>query len=211
MEQNKIIKNPLAPIGYTQPSDTVPEWKSISKFIDGKLNTSEFVYKLNLSPIDERLNNQGKQLLDISNPTKKYSTYPVDTVIKPEWLNWYGINWTDITRFYKDNFTGRIHDDGNCNKWGINWVVSGYATVSFWNLSKIDNVITVNDELNCSINVYRTSHPPCKHYVMPPGAYLFNAGFPHLPAGFNKRLVFSLRARNMPWEKVVQHFSEFII
>ena len=113
--------------------------------------------------------------------------------------------------FYKDNFTGRIHDDGNCNKWGINWVVSGYATVSFWNLSKIDTVITVNDEQNCPINVYRTSHPPCKHYIMPRGAYLFNAGLPHLPSGFNKRLVLSLRARNMPWDKVVQHFSEFII
>ena len=211
MEQNKIIENPLTTMGYTQPSDTVPEWKSISKFIDGKLNTSEFVYKLNLSPIDERLNDQGKQLLDISNSSKKYTKHPVDTMFKPEWLNWYGINWTDITRFYKDNFTGRIHDDGNCNKWGINWVVSGYATVSFWNLSKIDSVITVNDEQNFPINVYSTSHPPCKHYMMPPGAYLFNAGLPHLPSGFNKRLVLSLRAKNMPWSQVVNHFSDLII
>lgn len=209
MEQNNIIKNPLTNIGYTQPSDTEPEWKSISKFIDGKLNTSEFVYKLNLSPIDERLNDQGKQLLDISNPAKRYSV--ASTVIKQEWLNWYGINWTDITRFYKDNFTGRIHDDGTCNTWGINWVVSGYATVNFWNLSKIDSVITVNDEQNFPINVYSTSRPPCKHYIMPPGAYLFNAGLPHLPAGFNKRLVLSLRAKDMPWGQVVNHFSDLII
>lgn len=211
MEQNNIIKNPLASIGYTQPSDTEPEWKSVSKFLNGQLNTSEFVYKLNLSPIDERLNDQGKQLLDISNPVKKYNVYPADTVFKPEWLNWYGINWTAITRFYKDNFTGRIHDDGNCNKWGINWVVSGYATVSFWNLSKIDSVITVNDEQNHLIKVYNTLHQPCKHYIMPPGAYLFNAGVPHLPSGFNKRLVLSLRAKNMPWSQVVTHFSDLII
>ena len=211
MEQNNIIKNPLSCVGYSQPPGEPLVFNSVSKFLNGQLNTSEFVYRLNLSPIDERLNDQGTQLLDISNSSKKYSIYPADTVIKPEWLNWYGINWTDITRFYKDNFTGRIHDDGNCNKWGINWVVSGYATVSFWNLSKIDTVITVNDEQNCPINVYRTSHPPCKHYIMPRGAYLFNAGLPHLPSGFNKRLVLSLRARNMPWEKVVQHFSEFII
>jgi hypothetical protein len=132
-------------------------------------------------------------------------------MFKPEWLTWYGINWTGITRFYKDNFTGRIHDDGNCNKWGINWVVSGYAVVSFWNLSKIDSVITVNDEQNHPINVYSTSRPPCKHYIMPPGAYLFNAGLPHLPSGFNKRLVLSLRAKSMPWNQVVNHFSDLII
>ena len=212
MKQNKIISKPLECIGDTQSSVNLPIWKPISKFIDGKLNTSEFIYKLNLPSIEERFNDQGLRLLDIVDHTKtSYTMHLVDNVFKPEWVNWHRIHWVDITRFYKNNFTGRIHDDGSNNIWGINWVVSGYATVSFWNLSKIDSVRPVNDEQNKSINVYSTAQPPCKHYVMPPGAYLFNAGLPHLPAGFNKRLVFSLRARNMPWEKVVQHFSEFII
>ena len=212
MEQNKIIVNPLECIGNTQSSVDLPIWKPISKFIDGQLNTSEFIYKLNLPPIEERFNDQGLQLLDIVDPNKtSYTIYSVDNVFKPEWINWYGITWGDITRFYKNNFTGRIHDDGGNNRWGINWVVSGYTTVSFWNLSKIDSLRTVNDEQNHPINVYSTAQPPCKHYIMPPGAYLFNAGLPHLPSGFDKRLVFSLRAKNMPWEQVVQHFGDLII
>jgi hypothetical protein len=67
MEQNDMIENPLQCVGYSQPSGESPVFKSVSKFLNGQLNTSEFVYRLNISAIDERLNDQGKQLLDISN------------------------------------------------------------------------------------------------------------------------------------------------
>lgn len=214
MKKNKIIKNPLDCVGYSQPSDETPIFKSAPKFINGQLNTSEFIYKLDLSPVNERFNDQGLSLLDMDqfiNKSSTYSIYPVNDVFKPEWINWYGIDWEDISRFYKNNYIGRIHDDGHPNKWGINWVVSGYATVSFWNLSKIDNITNVEDERGKFINVYDTSQPPCKHYVMPPGAYLFNAGMPHLPSGYNNRLLFSLRTKNMPWNQVVNYFSDLII
>lgn len=202
--------NPRNCSGFVPPTNMVATWTSSPKFIDGKLNTSEFVYKLNLPPIEERFNEYGNQLLDISKPMSMYTDYPVSKVFKPDWIKWHGIEWIDVVRFYKDNYIGRIHDDGHHDKWGINWVVSGYATASFWNLSKIDSIQRVHDERDKPINIYKTSQLPCKHYVMPPGVYLFNAGLPHLPAGYNKRLVFSLRSKNMPWEKVVNHFSEFI-
>jgi hypothetical protein len=212
--KNNIIKNPLDCVGYSEPLDKLPVFESAPKFINGQLNTSEFVYKLNLPSIEERFNYKGLSLLNLKkhiNEPAAYGIYLVDSVFKPEWINWYGINWEDVTRFYKNNYTGRIHDDGHPNKWGINWVVSGYATASFWNLSKIDNVQVVDDEQKKSIKVYNTSHPPCKHYIMPPGAYLFNAGVPHLPSGYNERLVFSLRTKDMPWSQVVNYFSDLIV
>lgn len=201
-------------IGNVQPLNIPIVWTSSPKFIDGKLNTSEFVYRLNLPSIEERFNDQGKQLLDISDPKKRYTTHKVSEVFKPEWVFWRDITWRVVVRFYKDNYTGRVHNDGHPNIWGINWVVSGYATVSFWDLSKIDSIDIVPDEQNNLISVYNTSQPPCKTYIMPPGAYLINAGLPHLASGFNKRLVFSLRMIPNPkstWDKVVNHFSDLII
>lgn len=203
-----VLKN----IRNVQPLDLPIVWNSAPKFIDGKLNTSEFVYRLNLSPIEERLNDHGKQLLDLSTITDEdYTIYPLNSVFKSDWLVWRGLNWTSLIRFYKDNFLGGIHDDGNCNMWGINWVVSGYGLANFWNLSKIDSVKSINYLHNQTINAYSTSQPPCKKYIMPPGVYLFNGGLPHQVCGFNKRLAFSLRTKSMPWEQVVNQFSDLIL
>ena len=61
----------------------------------------EFMYRLNLPPLDEILTDQGKSELLIGKDISLYSQHHPKELIKPQWLNLEGIEWDFINFFYK--------------------------------------------------------------------------------------------------------------
>jgi hypothetical protein len=203
-------------LGETLPLlEQVPIWQSAPRLTDSKLNINEFIFKLNLPSIDERFKEEWKHLLEFTTEESKnltqFRAYKVEQVFKTDWINWYGMEWVWLFRFFKNNYTGRIHDDGGIDAWGINWVMNGYATIKYWKIEQMEKIYPVIEHHGNPIQVFETTAPPVMEYILPPGVYLVKTGDPHLPAGFNNRVLLSLRAKDMPWAQVIDHFSEFII
>jgi hypothetical protein len=66
----------------------------------------EYMYKLDLPQLDEILSDEGKAELLVGNETSLYKQYHPSGLVKPEWLNWAGIEWDFVNFFYKNNHKG---------------------------------------------------------------------------------------------------------
>lgn len=172
----------------------------------------EFMYKLNLPPLDEILTDEGKAELLVGGQQSMYKQYHPKGLIKPDWMNWADIEWDFVNFFYKNNLTGVLHVDGR-DVWGINWIYNGYGIMEYWLPEDVDELIEEGDMLGSSRIVCIAKKNPVKVYKTLPGAYLTNASVPHLPSGFNGRYAFSLRCRNtkITWNEAVAKFQHLFI
>ena len=172
---------------------------------------SEFIYKLNLPPLDEILTEQGKEELLIGKNETLYKQYHPKELIKPEWLTWQGLNWDFVNFFYKNNYQGIIHIDGP-GVWGINWIYNGYGTMEYWLPEDVIQFPAEADDIGSKRSKCFTDKKPFKVYTTTPDAYLTDASVPHRPSGYNGRYAFSLRCYSNPisWEEAKFKFKDFL-
>ena len=174
--------------------------------------SQEYMYKLDLPPLDEILSDEGKAELLVGDQAAMYKQYHPKEVIKPEWWNWAGIEWDYVAFFYKNNHKGVVHVDGP-GVWGINWIYNGYGVMEYWLLEDVEEQPVSLDPIGSTRNVCIAKTDPIKVYKTFPGAYLTNAEVPHRPSGFNGRYAFSLRCRygKMTWEDAITKFQHLFI
>ena len=174
--------------------------------------SQEYMYKLDLPPLDEILSDEGKETLLIGGEHTMYKQYHPKGLVKPEWLNWAGIEWDFVNFFYKNNYTGTLHVDGR-RAWGINWIYNGYGVMEYWRPEDVDELPEEIDNIGSTRHVCIAKKNPVKIYTTLPGAYLTNAEIPHRPSGFNGRYAFSLRCRygKITWEDAIARFQHLFI
>ena len=174
--------------------------------------SQEYMYKLDLPPLDQILSDEGKAELLVGDQAAMYKQYHPRELVKPEWLNWAGIEWDFVNFFYKNNHTGVIHVDGR-RVWGINWIYNGYGVMEYWRPEDVNELVEEGDIIGSSRIVCIPNKDPVKVYTTLPGAYLTNAEIPHRPSGFDGRYAFSLRCRNkrITWNDAVANFQHLFI
>jgi hypothetical protein len=185
----------------------------------------ELVYQLNLPPITHMLLDGIDE--NILAPLAKkaaenfiYRSFPADAIIKPEYLNINGVEFTKALLFYKSNGKlGRIHrDTPDLSKtfWGINWIHGGNGILEYWDEEDLvnENVVTQIDEQGYPIIHYTSLVPARKKYITTaPNAYLINTTEIHRPTGWDSRWAISLRSDidNISWNDIVERFKNLII
>lgn len=182
---------------------------------------TEYIYKLNLPPIEEVLIPGKYQEIFI--PTElRNSILNLDpsTYLKKEYreINGYKLNISIL--FYKsDGWTGKIHLDGakELNTWAINYIVGGRSIMRYYDsIDKSEIKMTYDFAGNyypeCEQN---PKDGPSKEYHLSEGVYLVRTDIPHAPQALGKRYCLSIRAiheqRILPWEIVVAKFKHNII
>jgi hypothetical protein len=177
----------------------------------------EYVYKLNLPPLDQVLREERVSMLDVATDHPRYRTQDPSTLFKPEWLTFNGINWDFSLYFFKPTgFKGRVHTDAinpDLRVWGINWVYGASGLLNLWDPENIQPFEKKIDECGHPIWNYPTDIPPDRSYHMDPGAYLVNVRSPHQPISHGVRHCLSLRcckAYDISWEQVVEMFRDYI-
>ena len=172
----------------------------------------EFMYRLNLPPLDEILTDQGKAELLIGKDATLYSQHHPKDLLKPEWLTWAGIEWDFVNFFYKNSYQGIIHVDGP-GVWGINWIYNGHGTMEYWLPEDVEQLPAEYDNIGSRRSECTAKADPIKVYTTLPGAYLTDASFPHRPSGYNGRYAFSLRcySKNISWQEAVDKFKHLMI
>ena len=172
----------------------------------------EFMYRLNLPPLDEILTDQGKAELLIGKDISLYSQHHPKDLIKPQWLNLEGVEWDFINFFYKPNKIGMIHIDGP-GVWGINWIHNGWGAMEYWLPEDVTILEAEYDEIDSKRSECNTNKSPIKIYNTLPGAYLTNAAMPHRASGRLGRYAFSLRCYNtdITWDQAVIKFKHLMV
>jgi len=172
---------------------------------------SEFMYKLDLPPLNEILTQQAQTELLVGKTKAIYKHYhDPKELIKPEWLTWRGLNWDYVIFFYKHNYQGIIHVDGP-GVWAINWVYNGSGTMEYWSPEDVTQLPADLDEVGGKRSECFTNKDPVKIYKTPPGAYLTDAASPHRASGYNGRYAFSLRCyytNPISWEEAKVKFGD---
>ena len=181
------------------------------------------VYSLNLPPLDHVLRDDALYVLELhlTNPKRQYNSYTASEVFKPEWLSFKNFKWDTALLFYKPpGFVGGIHTDSRGNDpasahpWGINWIWGGSCTMGFWSTDNIGAPTARIDPHGHHTYVYDNAPEPNEVVHMDPGVYLVNAALPHQPTSLGERYCFSLRSSssyNIPWERVVELFQDYIL
>lgn len=169
------------------------------------------MYKLDLPPLDQILTDKGKADLLTGKDVSLYSQHHPAGLIKPEWLNWEGIEWNFVNFFYKPDRVGMIHVDGP-GVWGINWIYNGYGTMEYWRPEDVTILEAEYDEVDSKRSECLSDKPPIKVYSTMPGAYLTNAFTPHRASGRMGRYAFSLRCYNtsITWDEAVLKFQHLM-
>jgi hypothetical protein len=175
----------------------------------------EYIYKLNLPPLTDILQEGVAEKIFNGGDSSFKRVYDPQQIIKSEWLTWNDIQFNHIDFFYKNNFVGIVHVDAE-HAWGINWIHNGLGKLEYWLPNDITKVGNELDALGSPRCRYIANTPPIKRYTTPPGAYLVNAGIPHLASGKNGRYALSLRSRHpqnqsLRWDDVVTKFKHLII
>ena len=177
----------------------------------------DFVYKLDLPPLDEILLDHPSKLIATGKPFKMYKP---DQVLNPHWLNWDSFTWTSISVFFKpDHTTGTIHTDTITDEtlWGINWIWNGSSIMEYWLKSSLPTPITISDCYDNKTFKYTDNFGTLSHdkiYHLSPGAYLVNASMPHRATGTEQRYAVSLRDSrtfSMSWNSVIEKFNPYIV
>jgi len=191
---------------------------------------TEFVYQLNLPPITDMLldginENMLAPLARKADESSSffYNSIPATSIIKPEYLNINGFEFTLVLLFYKSNGSlGRIHRDTTdlgITEWGINWIHGGFGILEYWNEEDLINeeVITRIDEQGYPIIHYKSLTPARKTYTTTsPNAYLVNATEIHRLTAWGGRWAISLRTKklpncNMSWDDIIEKFKNLIV
>ena len=187
---------------------------------------SEFVYQLNLPPITDMLLDgiNENMLAPLARKADLgsffiYESMLATSIIKPEYLNINGFEFTGAILFYKSKGKlGRIHRDTtdlSITAWGINWIYGGFGTLEYWDEEDLVNeeVITLIDEQGSPIKHYTSLVPARKKYVTTsPNAYLVNTTEIHRSTAWGGRWAISLRSNcNMPWDDIVEKFKNLIV
>jgi len=174
----------------------------------------EFMYKLNLPPLDEILTENGKKELFVGKNTTIYKQYDPKDLLKSEWLKWRNIEWDFVNFFYKPNHRGFIHIDGP-GVWGINWIHNGFGLMEYWQPEDVTILEPEPDEINSIRSECFTNKKPYKIYNVSPGAYLTNAILPHRATGIMGRYALSLRCYKsdtwVPWDQAIIKFKDLFI
>ena len=174
---------------------------------------SEFIYKLNLPPLDEILTQQAQTELFVGKNQQIYKQYHPKDLLKSEWLTWKDVEWDFVNFFYKNNYRGIIHVDGP-SVWGINWVYNGSGSMEYWLPEDVTQLPAGLDEVGSKRSECFTNKDPVKIYKTPPGAYLTDASSPHRASGYNGRYAFSLRCyytNPISWEEAKVKFGDLFI
>ena len=196
---------------------------------------SEFVYQLNLPPITDMLldginENMLAPLASYADKTASfiYKSMLATSIIKPEYLNINGFEFTRAILFYKSKGKlGRIHRDTSnlgITDWCINWIHGGFGILEYWDEEDLVNeeVILLIDEQGYptpvySIKDYTSLVPARKTYTTTsPNAYLLNTSEIHRPTAWGGRWAISLRTKilpncNMSWDDIVEKFKNLIV
>lgn len=187
---------------------------------------SAFVYQLNLPPITDMLLDgiNENMLAPLARKADWSSSFIYESmlatsIIKPEYLNINGFEFTKAILFYKSKGKlGRIHRDTtdlSMTSWGINWIHGGFGILEYWDEEDLVNeeVITRIDEQGYSIKHYTSLVPARKTYTTTsPNAYLLNTTEIHRPTAWGGRWAISLRSNyNMPWDDIVEKFKNLIV
>jgi hypothetical protein len=169
---------------------------------------SEYVYQLDLPPLDEILTESGRAELLVGQDKPIYRQYHPKGLVKPEWLTWAGIEWDFVNFFYKNNHVGVIHIDGP-GVWGINWIHGGYGVMEYWLPEDVIESEPEYDMIGSRRTVCTAVKDPIKVYKTLPGAYLTDASIPHRPSGYDGRYAFSLRcySNTVTWADAVVKFQ----
>ncbi len=194
---------------------------------------TEFVYQLNLPPITDMLLDgiNENMLAPLARKADWSSSFIYESmlatsIIKPEYLNINGFEFTKVLLFYKSKGKlGKIHRDTpdlSITDWCINWIHGGFGTLEYWDEEDFINgeVITRIDERGYHIPVYsiNTSLVPARktYTTTSPNAYLLNTSEIHRPTAWGGRWAISLRTKilpncNMSWDDIVERFKNLII
>ena len=196
---------------------------------------SEFVYQLNLPPITDMLLDGINENMLAPLARKAdwgsffiYESMLATSIIKPEYLNINGFEFTKAILFYKSKGKlGRIHRDTSnlgITDWCINWIHGGFGILEYWDEEDLVNeeVILLIDEQGYptpvySIKDYTSLVPARKTYTTTsPNAYLLNTSEIHRPTAWGGRWAISLRTKilpncNMSWDDIVERFKHLIV
>jgi hypothetical protein len=181
----------------------------------------EYVYKLNLPPLDVVLREDRVSLLSQIHDKPQFTTYNPTELIKPEFMTINDITWDLALDLFKPpNHIGLIHSDSlesDTHVWGINWIWGASGIMRYWNIKNISsNEIPKEHSSGIGRNIFTfsTDKPHDKMYHMNPGAYLVNGSVPHQPNSLGNRHCISVRCDktyNLPWENVVELFQDYIL
>lgn len=189
----------------------------------------EYMYKLNLPPINEILLDTFTGFVDEDPKAFNYQyLLNVNEIFKPEWLKYKGFSFDRALFFRKNNHVGKIHTDipiqwmdteyEQCTPWGITWVWDGPGTMAYWEFEDLERNYVTTGSHNLprgQVWTFNGDSPPRKVYDQLPGCvYLVNGRMPHQATGWDSRRVVSLRTledHNMiPWEGIVEKFQDVI-
>ena len=179
----------------------------------------EYVYKLNLPPLNMILREDVVDRYERSYDHPKFTTHDPSELLKPEFLSINGFEWDLAIDFYKPtNYTGIVHidisDTTQC-AWGINWIYNASGAINYWHSENISPTRLVPAAAGGKpLWNYPTDIPYDISYHMEPGVYLVNASIPHQPVSFGSRHCISVRCTssyNLLWENVVDKFSDYIL
>ena len=190
---------------------------------------SEFVYQLNLPPITDMLLDgiNENMLAPLARKADLgsffiYESMLATSIIKPEYLNINGFEFTRAILFYKSKGKlGKIHRDTtdlSITAWGINWIYGGFGILEYWDEEDLVHAVvsaveTHLDAQGSPIKHYTSLVPARKKYVTTsPNAYLVNTTEIHRSTAWGGRWAISLRSNcNMPWDDIVEKFKNLIV
>jgi hypothetical protein len=178
----------------------------------------EYVYKLNLPPLNKVLREDVLPRFERSYDHPIFTKCHPSELIKPEFLTINGVEWAFVINFYKPpGYVGLVHtDDVNpkSHAWGINWIWGAAGAIKYWHSGNITPIKQIPAAVTGELIGYYPSDIPCDvSYHMEPGVYLVNAKPPHQPISLGSRHCISLRPLlyDTPWETIVDRFKDYII
>lgn len=186
----------------------------------------EQVYELNLPSFSEIIRKDFTGFRSVSENYDYLAGKNLNSIIKPEWLNFHGFKWNSFRYFKKNAIAGSIHTDLDSEEdyyakkciWGINWIFNGSGTIDFWHFKNVNCTGNTLGPANSPkiFNVPKfiaTTKPDFSYSTFKDKVYLINASLPHKAIGDTNRCAFSLRTDilSTDWETIVYKFKEYII
>lgn len=183
--------------------------------------TSDQIYELKLPPFNEITLPTFKGFDDDQLTTNYLRLNSVDHIVKPEYRNLLGLDWTKLSYFKKTNFTGALHSDAIQPAdlmFGINWIECGEGIIEFYDHDEVEINGVTSGAFNKPdwgiVTKYKPIRRPSKRYIMRNNkAYLMNVSTLHRATGIGSRKCYSLRTNDLtiPWNDIVKLFDSLIV
>jgi hypothetical protein len=177
---------------------------------------TEYIYKLDFPDIRAiLLENKYDELFTEQTVNITNCNLNLEQYLKPEFRTLNSYRFDKAILFYKSDRTGVIHTDGGPT-WALNYVVTGTGVMRYYDPTKLGQPQILRDNPGNARPVYdNTDIEFEKSYDMPVGIYLTRVDLPHVVIGYEKRYCLSMRTTIpevfLPWEFVVDSFSDYII